>query len=108
MRSTGRLICLLESVNGTAIDNDIERGYSVGGHIVEICREAAQRLRELELAHQERMEQVGEFLAARGYSNGDIPIADDDGPVGDRMSEEELLRGLEDLFPKDEDGNRGC
>lgn len=92
MRSTERLIALLESVNATAINNDVERGTGVGDHIAGLCREAAQRLRELEFAHQERMEQVGEFLASKGYGNGDVPVADEPDIMDDSF----------------EDGNRGC
>lgn len=75
MRSTERLIQLLETVNAEAVNND---GGKPGEFLAGVCREAAVRLRELEFAYQERMEQVGEFLAARGYSNGDTPADDDD------------------------------
>lgn len=75
MRPTKRLIELLETVNATAVDNDHGKP---GEFLAELCRESASRLRELEFHYQERMEQVGEFLAARGYSNGDIPALEDD------------------------------
>jgi hypothetical protein len=44
MHSTERLITLLASVNGTAIDNDLAAGRTIGQHIQEICHEAAGRL----------------------------------------------------------------
>lgn len=42
MRSTERLICLLESVNADAVNND---GGKPGEFLAEVCREAARRLR---------------------------------------------------------------
>jgi hypothetical protein len=45
MRTTGRLIELLATVNGTAIDNDLAAGRTVGQHIQEVCHEAADRIR---------------------------------------------------------------
>lgn len=44
MRSTERLITLLASVNGTAIDND---GGTPGEHIETLCHEAAERMKAL-------------------------------------------------------------
>lgn len=80
MRSTERLICLLESVNGTAINNDVEAGRGVGDHIAELCREAAARLREHEEASLARVRTVAqEYLEnpldliedAIGHHDGD-------------------------------------
>lgn len=44
MRTTERLIQLLDSINATAINND---GGDPGEFIAALCREAAQRLRDL-------------------------------------------------------------
>lgn len=62
MRSTERLICLLKSVNATAINNNVERGSGVGDHIAELCREAAEQLEQFNEAFKIREAEITEAI----------------------------------------------
>jgi hypothetical protein len=69
MRSTERLICLLESVNADAVNNDDGKP---GEFLAEVCHEAAARLKELahaEVVNRMRLESLQDMVSE--YEAGD-------------------------------------
>lgn len=66
MRTTERLICLLESINAEAINND---GGKPGEFVAEVCRESAAMLRTYHAHQDARMREIEEAL--RDHHDGD-------------------------------------
>jgi len=107
-RTTERLIDLLETVNATAIDND---GGKPGEFLAALCREAAQRLRDLQKGQRFTTAQdrhVAELAAHVEELGPPLRSFDDTFSATTVIMDKFFPRRNDDGMPIINEGDHGC